>query len=58
LEKKEKHWFGPADSPNGSYDANGRSIANTLDPKLVVRLEASFGRALFDFTGAHYGLRP
>jgi hypothetical protein len=26
-----------------------RNIANMLDPKLVVRLEASFGRALVDF---------
>jgi hypothetical protein len=37
-------------------DGNRRNIANMLDPKLVVRLEASFGRALFDFIGISSGL--
>ena len=32
-------------------DGNRRNIANMLDPKLVVRLEASFGRALVHFIG-------
>jgi len=31
--------------------ASRRNFVNMLDPKPVIRLEASFGRAFFDFVG-------